>query len=265
MKALLAGIVAAVVLCGAALAQVPEQPQNSGAASQARQSPMANPPAAQAGGPLHIAPGSVIPVELTKSIDAKKVKTGDAVEAKVTEDLKAPSGMVVVPKDTKVVGHVTQVQPRSKEQKESQLGIVFDRAVVKNMGDVPLPMSVQAIIAPPSSNTDNSYGGGSPEPSPGPGPGGMPAGNAGGRSPQMSGGMPAQTSTPSSSSGNLPSESSSGNSARPPINGNTQGVVGFSNLKLSPPANNGAGSVVSSDKNNVKLESGTFMLLRVNQ
>jgi hypothetical protein len=43
-------------------------------------------------------------------------------------------------------------------------------------------------------------------------------------------------------------------------------VVGISNLTLSPPANNSTeGSVVTSEKNNVKLESGTMMLLRVNQ
>jgi len=43
-------------------------------------------------------------------------------------------------------------------------------------------------------------------------------------------------------------------------------VVGISNLTLSPAASPSAqGSVMSSEKNNVKLESGTLMLLRVNQ
>jgi hypothetical protein len=41
-------------------------------------------------------------------------------------------------------------------------------------------------------------------------------------------------------------------------------VVGISNLKLSPASNPAQGSVVSSDKNNVKLESGTLLLLKVN-
>ena len=53
---------------------------------------------------------------------------------------------------------------------------------------------------------------------------------------------------------------------RPPITAQTQGVVGISNLTLSPVATNSAeGSIVTSDKNNVKLESGTMMLLRVSQ
>jgi hypothetical protein len=67
-------------------------------------------------------------------------------------------------------------------------------------------------------------------------------------------------------SGNIPSDAQSGTSSRPPITAQTEGVIGISDLKLTPtaPAAN-QGSVVSSEKNNVKLESGTLMLLRVNQ
>ena len=48
------------------------------------------------------------PVHLTKSIDAKKLKTGDQVEVKVTQDMKAGNGEIIVPKDTKVIGRVTE-------------------------------------------------------------------------------------------------------------------------------------------------------------
>ena len=50
-----------------------------------------------------------------------------------------------------------------------------------------------------------------------------------------------------------------------PITGNTQGVVGIPNLKLSTEPNPTQGSLLSSEKNNVKLDSGTVLLLRVNQ
>src|SRR5262249_50503607 len=67
------------------------------------------------------------------------------------QDMKTNSGNVVLPKDTKILGHVTSAQARGKEQKESALSITFDHAVVK--GDqMPLPMSIQAVIVPPSSN-----------------------------------------------------------------------------------------------------------------
>jgi hypothetical protein len=66
-------------------------------------------------------------------------------------------------------------------------------------------------------------------------------------------------------SGSAPSEVPAGAQAQPQITGNTQGVVGIENLKLSAAPDATQGSVVSSEKSNVKLDDGTFLLLRVNQ
>jgi hypothetical protein len=55
-------------------------------------------------------------------------------------------------------------------------------------------------------------------------------------------------------------------SAPPQITANTQGVIGMSDVKLENGTQNSQqGSVLSSEKNNVKIEKGTMMLLRVNQ
>ena len=75
--------------------------------------------------------------------------------------------------------------------------------------------------------------------------------------------MSGQTQAPPSGAPESPDATKTG--ARPPINGQTQGVVGISNLSLSPNSNAQQGSTLTSDKNNVKLESGTMLLLRVNQ
>ena len=75
--------------------------------------------------------------------------------------------------------------------------------------------------------------------------------------------MSGQTQSPPSGTPDSPDAPKAG--ARPPINGQTQGVVGISNLNLSPNSNAQTGSTLTSDKNNVKLESGTMLLLRVNQ
>jgi hypothetical protein len=220
--------------------------------------PAAAPQSSTPAQPTRIAAGSVIPVSLTKTIDAKKAKTGDEVIAKVTEDIKTSSGEVLVPKDTKVVGHVTEAQPRGKEQKESTIGIAFDRAVMKNGSEMQMPMSIQAIIGP--QNNQNSTGGSTE---------GVPnAGTAGYPSPSRAGGTAgsapsAMPSTPSVSS-NAPSDTQTGTNARPRITAQTEGVVGISDVKLMPAVQANQGSLVSSEKNNVKLESGTFMLLRVN-
>ncbi len=234
-------------------------PQPSAAQSQQATESAAAPTATdQTAGQHRIAPGSVIPVQLTKTIDAKKAKPGDEVVAKVTMDLKTTSGEIMIPKDTKVMGHVTEAQPRNKEQKESQVGIAFDRAVLKDR-EVSLPMSIQAVIAPPSSDANSRGGVDQTAPASGAAAAASPMG--GGHSP--AGAEPRQPQPQSSPTGNTDAQSQSG--PPPAINGNTQGVVGISNLKLQPAQNPTQGSVLSSEKNNVKVESGTMLLLRVTQ
>lgn len=231
-------------------APAPTTPQAAPQAQAPAQSEAAPAPA----GPRRVAAGSVIPVSLTKTIDAKKAKTGDEVVARVMQDLKTNSGEVLIAKDTKVTGHVTEAQARSKDQKESQVGIAFDRAVPKNGTEMQMPMSIQAIIG--TQNDQNGAGdaastGGSP-------------GTASAR-PGMAGSAPSQQPA-ASAGGNMPGDTPTPKNARPQITGETQGVVGIADLKLTTAAANAAeGSVVSSEKNNVKLESGTMMLLRVNQ
>ena len=241
--------------------QAPQQTPQPGhlAAQQNPKSPSGNSP--QSASASRIAPGTVIPVELTKSIDAKKVKTGDEVVAKVTMDLKTNSGEIVVPKDTKVVGHVTAAQTRSKEQKDSQVGIIFDRAVMKT-GEIEMPMSIQAIIAPQGSNSGNANNGN--QSTAAPSANGSGASSNSGRAPRMGGTPPPAPNA--STGGNTPTDASTAANAHEPITGKTEGVVGLRDLKLATTATAASqGSVVSSEKNNVKLESGTFMLLRVNQ
>ena len=94
MKTVLIGVLGGILLGGLSLAQETATTTASGTTlqnEQQHQTPAAQPgqsTPAPASGALRIAPGSVIPVHLTKTIDAKKVKTGDQVEARVTQDLK---------------------------------------------------------------------------------------------------------------------------------------------------------------------------------
>jgi hypothetical protein len=246
MSRILIAVLAATLLCESLLAQSPQAPVNES-------TPGSTSPAVPPNSP-HIAPGSVIPVELTKSIDAKKAKAGDEIVARVTQDLRNDTGTVIVAKDTKVVGHVTSVQARNKEQKESELTIAFDRAILKNGGPMQLPMSIQAIIASPNRNADNA--------SPGAPPGGSSPATAS-RQGQMEGPVPATSIPPSAAS--APTDAAAGTQAQPRITLNTQGVVGVANLKLAAAPDATQGSVLSSEKNNVRLDEGTFLLLRVSQ
>ena len=264
MKTAFISLCTVTLLLGAAVAQssAPSTPNSSASQPQSSvptQSQTQQTASAQPGAPPRIAPGSVIPVSLTKTIDAKKAKTGEEVVAKVTQDMKSSSGEVLVPKDTKVIGHVTEAQPHNKEQKESQVGIVFDRAVMKDGSTVQMPMSIQAIVG--QQNDQNPGGGNSDAAAPS---GSTSPSNSSGARPGMSGSAPAPTSA--SGGNDMPSDAGAAKGSRPPITAQTQGVVGISNLTLNPPANNSTeGSVITSEKSNVKLESGTMMLLRVNQ
>lgn len=269
MRSIFAALFSVALLLGAALSQQTPAPTPDTQTPRSDQQPNQPTPGqptanhAQATNSLNIAPGSVIPVEVSKTIDAKKAKTGDEVVATVTRDLTTSRGDVVVPKNTKVIGHVTEAQARNKEQKQSELGIAFDRAIVK--GDqMQLPMSIQAVIAPLPSNP----GGGPESPSPAPGApmgtssnspmGGSRQGGTGGTSPSA---QPQQNYP----RGGIPSESQP-SANRPPINGNTEGVIGMSDVKLeSGSQNSQQGSVLTSEKSNVKIEKGTMLLLRVNQ
>ena len=275
MRSILSALFSVALLVGAALAQQTppptpdtqtprsdEQPSQSMQQGQGSAQSPARPN--QPANHMKIAPGSVIPVQLSKTVDAKKAKTGDEVVATVTQDMKTTSGDVLVPKDTKVIGHVTEALPRNKAQKQSELGIAFDRAMVK--GDqMQLPMSIQAVIAPPSaSNNPNAGGSEAPSAPSAPAPsggssnapmGGSRQGGTGENSPS------AQQNYPRAGGSEAPPQASD----RPPITGNTQGVVGMSDVKLEAGAQNSQqGSVLTSEKNNVKIEKGTLMLLRVN-
>jgi hypothetical protein len=55
------------------------------------------------------------------------------------------NGSVVIPKGSRLVGHVTDEKARSKDQATSVVGIAFDRAVLKNGTEISLALGIQAI------------------------------------------------------------------------------------------------------------------------
>ena len=84
---------------------------------------------------------------LLKALDAKKSKVGDEVTAKVTRDLK-DGDKVVISKNSKIVGHLTDVKAKSKDQAQSQIAIIFERAVLKDGGEIPITVVIQALAKP---------------------------------------------------------------------------------------------------------------------
>lgn len=115
--------------------------------------------------PARLETGSILYAELTKTVDAKKAKVGDPVAAVLTADVLA-HGKIVVRHDSKLVGHVTEVQVHTKEAPESRLGIVFDKVITKGGGELPFQSLLLAIRpgarpvveipAPPSPRSNSS-------------------------------------------------------------------------------------------------------------
>lgn len=205
--------------------------------------------------------GTLVNAELTGSLDSKKVKPGDVVNARTVTDLKTNDGRVVLPKDTKIVGHVTQASARGAGQPESSLGLVFDKAILKSGQEIPLNAAVQAVGAPPSSSFDNSAPVGEPLGGTRPAaPGGGVQGTSQGTS--RGGSMNGASSTPNGigdpSVGAIPSDTGNANAGQ--WDANTRGVVGLHNLSLNA-AGQGQGSVIKSTGKNVKLDKETRLLL----
>ena len=90
--------------------------------------------------------GTAVNATLSQPVDARKNKPGDQVIAKTTQATKS-EGNVVIPKGSKLIGHVTECRQRSKEEKESALGIVFDKAILKNGEEIPLNVAIRALAS----------------------------------------------------------------------------------------------------------------------
>jgi len=97
-----------------------------------------------------LATGTAFNITLNTSLDSKKAKSGDNVNARTTEAVKS-DGKMVLPKGTRLVGHVIQASARAKGDSESALAITFDRAILKNDQEVPLNVAIQAIASAQSS------------------------------------------------------------------------------------------------------------------
>jgi hypothetical protein len=208
--------------------------------------------------PAQFASNTLIPAELSKSVDAKKVKVGDQIEAKSTVDMLS-NGQIVMPRNTRVMGHVTSVKAHSKESPDSMVGISFDRLIMKDGREMPLQALLQAVGPPLNAF---SAGGGAPVAPVGPGsgggaPGGMGAGSMGGGG---RGGASSQPSYPSAGMPSSPDSSVPHGSSTGALSPSSQGVVGIRDLSLSatPQA-----SVLSSSSKNVHLDGGTQLMLRV--
>lgn len=247
MKSTLIAMCTGLLLIGMSLAQTAAPGTSSAAASTEN-----------AGG-MKIAAGTAIPAELTKSLDAKKSKQGDRVEARTTQDLLS-NGQVVMPRGTRVIGKITEAQPRAKSETSSMLGIAFTEISMRDGKTIPVNAGIQAIAKPVQSE---SIGGSENEPMSESGPTGGMHGSVGatggmGRPGSTGAGVPGGGGYPGGAPDNQQSPTASQGAGA--LSAGSSGVVGLKDLSLSQDAQ---GSVISSDSKNVHLDSGTQLILKV--
>jgi hypothetical protein len=233
-----------------------------------------------------LANGSTFNAALNAPVDSKKAKPGDPVTAHTTEATKS-DGKTVMPRGTKLVGHVTQASARANGESDSSLGVVFDKAILKNGEEIPLNAAIQAIA---SGQSAASAAGPDLDAFGGAGASAAGSGMAGGRSalggvaPTAGGAVGAVTHTAANvgdttGGGTLNSTANVAGNAAGSVNGvaggtagglntagqltsNSRGVFGLNGLNLNSAASNSSqGSIITSAGKNVHLDSGTQLLL----
>jgi len=199
-----------------------------------------------------LAPGSTILAELNSSVDSKKAKAGDPITAHTSEALKSTDDRLIMPRGTKIEGHITQATARNKGENEAALGIQFDKAVLKDGGEIPLNVIIQALAAPASYSAPSDLGTsprvGTTQTSP---MRNAPNAPPGAQIPSAGGEPESRQDSPQQA----PSQ---------PLDAKSRGVIGLRGVTLNAePANNRPASVVVSNGKSVHLDGGTRMLLVV--
>jgi hypothetical protein len=184
---------------------------------------------------------------LNKAIDAKKLKQGDPVTAKLQDDVKS-SDAAVLPKNTILLGHVDQVHP-SENKGDSSVQVTFDKAQLKNGQQLPIKATIVQIAPPPNAMAMNSSSGGA---SPAMASGPTPSAGGGGSTPSGSGGMQSAQPSPSPSmASNMPDSSQQPQQS------------GVSDVTLQSDIHQQNSGTFTSKGKNVHLADGTQMQVAV--
>jgi hypothetical protein len=280
--ALLAMAADAQTQAGAQAGTQADASMNAKQASQSARASSSSSGAAQSNeSSASIADSTAINAALSAPVDSKKAKPGDEVTARTTEAVKA-QGKTVVPKGAKLVGHVTRASARGRGDADSALGIAFDKAILKNGQEVPLSGSIQALASAETAAgaagtdldavSDVGAGGGGRVMSGGRGALGGVASTTGGAV-----GSVTNTAGNAASAGSgavgaaAKTTTGAAGSATPAVGGinsagqfasNSRGVFGLNGVNLNAAGSNSTeGSLITSGGKNVRLDSGTRMLI----
>lgn len=180
--------------------------------------------------------GTTVCVDIPRVLDAKKLKTGEEIVARVTQDL-VYEGKVIVPREAKVFGKVADLKLGEKEGPETRLLLTFEKIMTKDGREFQFefPAFVQALAperraAASSTNINN-----------------LPVKAELGNAMDRVSAMPILLGDKNSVTYGV-------------IIPTATGVFGLNNLKLD---NTPKGVYIVAPKGNIKLEYGAQLVLRV--
>lgn len=165
---------------------------------------------------------ALIPAFLDKSLDSKKSKSGDQIEAQVAAPIQLTDG-TVIPRGAKMIGHITESTAKSKGDPGSSLNMVFEKIMMPEGKVLEIKGHVQAVG--PNPNVEENGGG-------------VDYGSSMNRTMEHAG--PGQTS----------------HTVVPILNDQSVGVSGLKNLEL------GEDGTLKSEGKTVRLDHGSQLLLK---
>ena len=192
---------------------------------------------------------------LTTVVEAKTAHANDEIALNTIGDLFV-DGALVIPRGSKLSGHLIEIAIKGKDQPETFLAFSVEKAILKTGKEIPLQAIVAALAAPrrESLATDPTFG--------------MLHSNE----PKMVGGTSGTTgsgtlnaSSRASANAAVAAANLNGKLDQPTVlDTNSQGAVDIEGLTvtwrlMAPPPM----TVISTKAKNLKLETGTQMLLRM--
>lgn len=236
--------------------------------------------AGQAGQPAtRTVQATPLKVELTKQVGSKHAKVGDMVMARTTSTATLSDGMKL-PRGTKLMGKVTEVQAKSHAHHTSQLAFAFNQAVLKKGQAIPIRAVVTSVSVPSAMAAENAAGGMAPDASggmaaPPPASGGAvggggavsaPGGTAGGGA--MGSSVAENTATQTEAMANDSSNGSNrvGNSQGRIVNNGSSvsgPVAGLQGVTFSSSIHSNNSAQMNGENENISLASGTQMTMAV--
>ncbi|MCU1288772.1 MAG: hypothetical protein JWN60_1001 [Acidobacteria bacterium] len=212
--------------------------------------------------------GSSLEGQLQSTLDVKKTDIGDKVVLKTTKAIKQ-EGSVIIPKGTRLIGTVTEIQEKSKNSPMSKIGVVFEQIEGKNLS-APFTASIVSVSqiasqASAGSLFDSDLSGSSSSSGSVSRSGSASGGLLGGGGGLLGGATNVVGSTLSTATNTVGGVV---NTAGQTVGGASQSVGNIVNgIRITQSANaSGSGSTtLSSDKNNLRLEKGAVFQLQLNK